>query len=71
MGSRSTDRFRDECLNVHWFESMEEAKAKVEDWRRDYNEARPHQSLGEQTPVEFATRAEDLDEVMDIKTAGD
>jgi putative transposase len=41
---------RDECLNVNWFESIEEAKARIEDWRRDYNETRPHQALGEQTP---------------------
>jgi putative transposase len=62
---------RDECLNVHWFESMEEAKRQIEDWRRDYNESRPHQSLGEQTPAEFALRAEDLEQSMNIQTAGD
>ncbi len=46
--------FRDECLNVHWFESIDEAKEKIEAWRRDYNESRPHQSLAERTPTEFA-----------------
>jgi putative transposase len=61
---------RDECLNVHWFESMEEAKRQIEDWRRDYNETRPHQSLGEQTPVEFAMKAEDLEQSLNIQTAG-
>jgi putative transposase len=39
-------RFRDECLNVHWFESLEDASTKIEAWRRDYNESRPHTSLG-------------------------
>jgi putative transposase len=63
--------FRDECLNVHWFESMEEAKREIEDWRRDYNESRPHQSLGEQTPAEYALRAKDLEQSMNIQTAGD
>ena len=47
---------RDECLNVHWFESIEEARAKIEGWRLDYNESRPHQALEELTPVEFAGR---------------
>lgn len=60
---------RDECLNVHWFESLDDAKRQIEDWRRDYNETRPHQALGEQTPVEFAMRARDLDQSMNIQTA--
>ena len=51
---------RDECLNVHWFESLEDAKAKIEGWRRDYNESRPHQALNEQTPAEFAGQMKDL-----------
>ena len=53
---------RDECLNVHWFELMEEAKVKIEDWRRDYNETRPHQALGDRTPVEVAIRLREIDE---------
>jgi len=36
--------FRDECLNVHWFLSIDDARAKIESWRRDYNAYRPHQS---------------------------
>lgn len=46
-------RFRQECLNSHWFLSLEDAKIKVEEWRRDYNEVRPHSSLNNQTPREF------------------
>ncbi|MCW3543626.1 IS3-like element ISBcen22 family transposase [Burkholderia cenocepacia] len=46
--------FRDECLNLHWFESLAEAKREIEAWRRDYNETRPHMALKELTPGEFA-----------------
>ena len=45
---------RDECLNVHWFETMEDAKAIVEAWRRDYNETRPHMALNDIAPEEYA-----------------
>ena len=44
---------RDECLNVHWFLSLDDARDKIERWRQDYNEFRPHSSLGDQTPSEF------------------
>jgi putative transposase len=47
-------RFRDECLNQHWFLSLAHARRVVEDWRLDYNGARPHSSLGYLTPDEFA-----------------
>ena len=43
-------KFRDECLNVNWFRNLWEARAKVASWRREYNQARPHSSLGYQTP---------------------
>jgi len=46
--------FRDECLNTNWFLSMNDARAKIESWRREYNEFRPHSSLGERTPSEVA-----------------
>jgi putative transposase len=45
---------RDECLNVHWFETLEDAKATIEAWRRDYNESRPHMSLKDASPEEYA-----------------
>jgi putative transposase len=48
--------FRDECLNVHWFESLDEAKRQIEAWRQDYNESRPHQALKDQAPAEYARR---------------
>ena len=50
--------FRDECLNVNWFLSIEDAKEKIELWRRDYNEFRPHSSLGDLTPQQFAEQFE-------------
>ena len=46
--------FRAECLDVHWFATLTEAKQLIEAWRREYNESRPHRSLGEMTPYEFA-----------------
>lgn len=46
-------RMRDECLNEHWFVSLREARETIESWRRDYNEVRPHSSLGNRTPQEF------------------
>lgn len=44
--------FRDECLNVHWFLSLDDARDKIEHWRIEYNEDRPHSSLGNMTPKE-------------------
>ena len=39
-------KFRAECLNAHWFMSLEDAREKLEAWRRDYNEVRPHSVIG-------------------------
>lgn len=44
---------RDECLNLHWFQSIADARRTIGAWRRDYNQIRPHSSLGELTPVEY------------------
>ena len=49
-------KFRDECLSQHWFISLEEARSVSEEWRVDYNERRPHRSLQQQTPAEFAAK---------------
>jgi len=46
-------RFRDECLNEHWFLTIEHARRIIEEWRIDYNNERPHSSLGYLTPEEF------------------
>ncbi|KAB0573874.1 IS3 family transposase [Ideonella dechloratans] len=47
-------RLRQECLNTHWFLSLDDAKAKIAAWRADYNENRPHSALGWSTPADFA-----------------
>ena len=50
-------KFRDECLNQHWFTSLRDARHEIEAWRRDYNRVRPHSSLGNLPPREFAQGA--------------
>ena len=47
-------KFRDECLNEHWFMSMRHARQLIEEWRQDYNAQRPHSAIGYQTPDQFA-----------------
>lgn len=49
-------KFRNECLNENWFVSLEEVRRTIEEWRIDYNENRPHSSLGGLTPKEFADK---------------
>ena len=44
-------RFRAECLDAHWFMSLADAQKKLEDWRKYYNEERPHGAIGQQTPI--------------------
>jgi putative transposase len=47
-------KFRDECLNEHWFVTMEQARRIIEAWRIEYNTERMHSSLGNLTPEEYA-----------------
>jgi putative transposase len=49
-------RFRDECLNEHWFLTMTHARGIIERWRIEYNTERPHSSLGNLTPEEYARK---------------
>jgi putative transposase len=49
-------RLRDECLNANWFTSLSDARRKIETWRQDYNEQRPHSSLNYLPPAEFARK---------------
>ena len=53
-------RFRDECLNEHIFMDLRDAKRKIEEWRKCYNEEHPHSSLGMRTPKEFALEYEKM-----------
>lgn len=50
-------RLRAECLNASWFLSMADARDRIEEWRTDYNEDRPHTALGGLTPNAFADQA--------------
>ncbi len=58
-------RFRDECLNQHWFASLEETQTTIEAWRVDYNTERPHGALGQQTPAEFSAAWQALEKAGD------
>lgn len=51
-------KFQDECLNDNWFSTMQQAEEIIEEWRQDYNEARPHSSLGGISPSEFLKQIE-------------
>lgn len=46
-------KLRDECLNTSWFETLEQAKQEIESWKTDYNEQRPHSSLGNIPPAQY------------------
>jgi putative transposase len=50
------ERLRQECLNKHWFMSLQDARHKIESWRGFYNEERPHSALDRRTPKEFAPK---------------
>ena len=63
-------RLRDECLNVHQFASLAEAQAILEAWRMDYNQRRPHSSLGHLTPSEFVAQRQDQPIVEEVIYSG-
>ena len=50
-------KFREECLNQHWFMSLDDAVRKCESWRRDYNEERPHSAIGNKVPISLVNRS--------------
>ncbi len=49
-------KFRDECLNEHWFQSLQQARDEIARWRTDYKEVRPHRSCGRMPPAKFAAQ---------------
>lgn len=61
-------RFRDECLNEHWFLTMAHARRAIEAWRVEYNTERPHSSLGNLTPEEYAKNGLSRSERADLLT---
>ena len=56
MVAGANGRFRAECLNAHWFMSLEDARQKMEAWRRYYNEERPHGAIGQKAPITLLVR---------------
>jgi len=60
-------RLRDECLNAHVFTSIEDARQKIAAWGDDYNENRPHSSLGHLTPREFIQRGREMSRATELQ----
>jgi putative transposase len=58
--------FRDDCLNLHWFTSIEDASRTIEAWRCDYNDVRPHSSLDWLTPSEYGSLHQQREEALAI-----
>ena len=63
-------RLRDECLNVHQFTSLAEAQHIIEAWRLDYNQRRPHSSLGHLTPNEFVAQRQGIRTIEEVVCSG-
>jgi putative transposase len=61
--------FRDECLNTHWFLSLEDAYEKISDWVNEYNNFRPHSSLNDQTPAEVVEQYKSAKEAGRINSS--
>ena len=59
-------RFRDECLNENWFISLKDARDIIESWRIDYNDGRPHTSLGGLTPREYVGKTGEILSVVGL-----
>ena len=57
FGPLFNGKFRDECLNASWFVSLADACRSISSWRLDYNRVRPHSSLSDLTPEEYAQTA--------------
>jgi putative transposase len=61
-------KFRDECLNEQWFQSLPQARECISEWRKDYNEVRPHSSLGRIPPAQFAQQQRSQSAAADFNT---
>jgi putative transposase len=62
-------KFRDECLNEHWFLTLPEAQVVIEAWRREYNEERTHSTIGDVTPMEFIHNQQDRSQAAPESTS--
>ncbi len=67
---RFNARFRDECLNEHWFSDIAHTRKTINDWRQDYHECHSHSSLDYQMPAEFAARLKPVIPDYDWSTFG-
>ena len=65
-------RFRDECLNEHWFTSLVHARSIISAWQKEYNEERPKKSLGGKTPTDYAKQLllQNLPKQITVQTVG-
>ena len=61
-------RFRTECLDTNWFQSLAVAKQIIEPWRQEYNVSRPHRALADRTPAEFASQIAASRDLTEPKT---
>lgn len=59
-------KLRDECLGMQWFQNRTEARVVIEAWRREYNTVRPHSSLGDLTPAEFAEQRQSTQQTVAV-----
>jgi len=59
-------KFRDECLGMQWFQNRTEARVVIEAWRREFNTVRPHSSLGDLTPAEFAEQSQSTQQTVAV-----
>jgi putative transposase len=62
------DKVRDECLNMHWFLHLAEARELIEAWRVEYNTERPHSSLGGRTPSEYADEQREIEKAKELES---
>jgi len=62
-------RLREECLNLSWFENLFDARQKIGAWHKEYNQERPHSSLGYLTPEEFARKEKEAGGGKDVGCA--
>jgi putative transposase len=62
-------KFRDECLNEHWFLTSQEAQVVIEAWRREYNEERTHSTIGDVTPMAFIQNHHDRSQAAQESTS--
>lgn len=60
-------RFRDECLNEHWFLDLAHARSIIETWRREYNDERPKKKLGGLTPTQYAKKLATKSDTLTVR----